>query len=239
MKKGSRLTNITRSFTFSHILWLSSEDGVVFYLHCLQERTPSSEEGPDMWLKAQEQTSLTGSWIMKKRHDMLRLHYSSVSQLNLYTHTVTMSWNYCEHLTLFLNLRLSCHRSSLPLCSQEAAVRFTSWLLDRIRCSTGSEWTCYSLGSTADACHYSGVCEVMRFHIRADTYSNTYPWIHYPSLSSSAANKFVNVSMDGFTVTTEAWSSTFSATGSQTSGSSARRSFRSPVASVRWKALDW
>lgn len=31
-------------------------------------------------------------------------------------------------------------RSSLPRCSQEAAVRFTSWLWDRTRCLTGNNW---------------------------------------------------------------------------------------------------
>lgn len=35
-------------------------------------------------------------------------------------------------------------RSSLPQCSQVAAVRFTSWLLDRTHCSTGNNWTCCS-----------------------------------------------------------------------------------------------
>lgn len=52
-------------------------------------------------------------------------------------------WKYYE-LTNPEPASPSCCRSSSPRCSQEAAVRFTSWLWDRTRCSTGNNWTCYS-----------------------------------------------------------------------------------------------
>lgn len=51
-------------------------------------------------------------------------------------------------ITLFWNmLQTNCvsgFRSSLRRCSQEAAVRFTSWLWDRTHCLTGNSWGCYS-----------------------------------------------------------------------------------------------
>lgn len=51
---------------------------------------------------------------------------------------ITLLWNLLQ-----TNCVSGC-RSSLRRCSQEAAVRFTSWLWDRTHCLTGNSWGCYS-----------------------------------------------------------------------------------------------
>ncbi len=54
-----------------------------------------------------------------------------------------------EYIVSPKSVSVSCCRSSSPQCSQEAAVRFTSWLLDKTHCSAGNNWTWNkTLGST-------------------------------------------------------------------------------------------